>query len=227
VERGPDDLRKRLEAQRAATDWHSDGANAYLIKDIASHIRIAAQELPSGASVLDVGCGTGTVVAELSADLGGRRAVGIDLVRRTHTDPRTLFILADARVLPLPNSSFDVTLVMTVLSSIPEDDHRGQVLREALRVTKPGGLLLVYDFLIKNPTNRFTRPVSLSQLRDELSDTDFAFERVTLNPLLARLIFALPLRSPERWCDRLQRWRLLRQHVLVRAVKRHPNPRTA
>jgi SAM-dependent methyltransferase len=219
VRKGRDDLRGRLEAQRAGSDWRPEGANAYLIKDIGSHIRAAAQAVSPQATLLDVGCGTGEVVADLSADLHGRRAVGIDLVQRSRIDPRIDFILADARSLPLRNSSFDVTLVMTVLSSIPDEVHRGQVLREALRVTKPGGLLLVYDFLVKNPKNRFTRPVSLSNLREELSSTDLAVERVTLNPMLARLVFALPLRSPERWCDRLKRWPVLRQHVLVRAVK--------
>jgi ubiquinone/menaquinone biosynthesis C-methylase UbiE len=219
VKKGSNDLRRRLEEQRAASEWRPVGANAYLIKDIASHIRDAAQGLAPGGWFLDVGCGTGAVVAQLSADLHGRRAVGIDLVQRSRIDPRVEFILADARTLPLRSSSFDLTLVMTVLSSIPEDDNRRQVLREALRVTKPGGVLLVYDFLVKNPTNRFTRPVSVSQLRDELSDTDFAIRRVTLNPLLARLVFALPLRSPERWCDRLERWSALRHHILVRVVK--------
>lgn len=223
--KGSDDLRRRLEAQRAASHWRPEGANAYLIKDIASRIRAAAHGLPPGASFLDIGCGTGTVVADLSNDLRGDRAVGIDLVQRSQTDSRIEFILADARTLPLRSSSFDVTLVMTVLSSIPDDVHRRQVIREALRVTKAGGLLLLYDFLVKNPTNRFTRPVSLSHLREQLSSTDFVLERVTLNPLLARLIFALPLRSPERWCDRLQRWSLFRQHVLVRAVKREPGAR--
>jgi hypothetical protein len=109
---------------------------------------------------------------------------------------------------------------MTVLSSIPDDVHRQQVLREALRVTNCGGLLLIYAFLVKNPTNRFTRPVSLAKLRGELLSTDFEVERVTLNPIIARMVFALPFRSPDKWCGRLQRFSLLRHHVLVRAMKR-------
>jgi ubiquinone/menaquinone biosynthesis C-methylase UbiE len=188
---------------------------------IVTQIREAARDihLPIAARILDLGCGSGSVAGALTEEVNAPRAFGVDLVQSTRLDGRIHFAVADGRNLPFADSTFDLTLVMTVLSSIPSDSDRDRTAREATRVTRTGGVVLVYDFLIKNPLNPFTRGLSLKQLARALDGTQVSVERVTLNPVLTRLVFALPVIDPEAICRRLERWSALRHHVLVRAVK--------
>src|SRR5688572_15477880 len=66
-----------------------------------------------GETVLDVGCGTGSLSATLALT-GASKIVGIDPSRgfieyaRTQiSDPRVTFDVGDAENLPYPNDSFD------------------------------------------------------------------------------------------------------------------------
>jgi SAM-dependent methyltransferase len=99
--------------------------------------------VPDGDRVLDVGCGTGSLVQAL-ADLNRRsELVGIDptpgfimYARQRFTDPRITF--AQAFELPYAESSFDHALSMLVFHLIPTPDKAAKEMR---RVTKPGGIL--------------------------------------------------------------------------------------
>ena len=108
-----------------------------------------------GDSVLDVGCGTGevTLLAKTRAKAGS--VYGIDpapemiaVARRKATRKR---LDIDFRVgviesLPFPDSSIDVVTSSLMMHHLPEDlKVRG--LAEIYRVLKPGGRLLVADFM--------------------------------------------------------------------------------
>jgi SAM-dependent methyltransferase len=106
--------------------------------DKANHI----QELLAGtavASVLEVGCGTGAVLAELVRRKIGQRHVGIDMTNpQEHLDPlvRTLgieFLQYDGGRLPFPDQSFDLVYASHVVEHVP--DPRG-FLAELQRVAK-------------------------------------------------------------------------------------------
>lgn len=115
--------------------------------------RVAAEFLawisvPTGASWGDVGCGTGGLVRSILSSCNPRSVAGVDSsegylaeARRTITDQRASFGLADATVLPWDESSFDATVSGLVLNFVP--DHRGMV-SEMARVTKPGGKVAAY-----------------------------------------------------------------------------------
>ncbi len=67
-----------------------------------------------GQSVLDVGCGTGSLSATLARVTGASKIVGIDLskgridyARTQIADPRITFEVGDAQALPYPEESFD------------------------------------------------------------------------------------------------------------------------
>ena len=79
-----------------------------------------------------------------------------------------------------------------------------------LRVLRPGGTLLWYDFTV-NPFNRDVAGVRLSQLRELFPGTTLRVERVTLAPPLTHLL------APRLWlaCDALQRIPWLRTHLLA------------
>lgn len=101
-------------------------------------------ELPAGSTalVLDAGCGTGSNLRHLASR---GRALGVDLspeaVRLAHERGVTA---ARASVLALPfrDASFDLVTSFDVLYHAWVTDDRAAV-RELVRVTRPGGLLLV------------------------------------------------------------------------------------
>jgi ubiquinone/menaquinone biosynthesis C-methylase UbiE len=90
--------------------------------------------------VLDVGCGFG-VYGLVVQKCGARMSVGIDINREYIKKSRlSLSILADAHALPFRGSCFDIVLMVEVLEHL---SHEVKVLREARRVLKKRGLLLL------------------------------------------------------------------------------------
>ncbi len=59
---------------------------------------------------------------------------------RANRDPLVRFVQGDATALPFPDDSFDVVTLLDVLEHIPDDRAAAA---EALRVTRPGGWILV------------------------------------------------------------------------------------
>jgi ubiquinone/menaquinone biosynthesis C-methylase UbiE len=77
------------------------------------------------------------------------RVVGVDasshfveLARELADDPRVSFAIGDGRDLELPDGAFDVVVLHTTLTHIPECDR---ALDEAYRVLRPDGRLAVFD----------------------------------------------------------------------------------
>lgn len=94
-----------------------------------------------GARVLELGCGTGLILARVAevADT----AVGIDLSEgmAQHARERGLDVqIGSVCDLPFEDDEFDVTCSFKVLAHVPDIDA---ALREAARVTRPGGHLLL------------------------------------------------------------------------------------
>jgi ubiquinone/menaquinone biosynthesis C-methylase UbiE len=104
---------------------------------------------PTGARVLEVGCGTGAVTRELAGWPGVAEVVGLDpsptflaSARRHHPPTNVEFLEGDARALQFPDRSFDVVVFHTTLCHVPEPEP---ALWQAARVLRPGGWLAVFD----------------------------------------------------------------------------------
>jgi len=114
--------------------------------------------------VLDIGCGRGLATIAAAQRMQSGRVVGIDLWRgsdlagNTPEAARANAMLAgvgtrisietgDATALPFADATFDVVVSTTVLHNIPSAAGRCQAIKEALRVLRPGGTLLIFDIL--------------------------------------------------------------------------------
>jgi SAM-dependent methyltransferase len=126
----------------------------------ADHIVRLATEHLAGVpepALLDVGCGVGLV-----HDLVRERfpnVVGVDVAPAALTqaarDGGGRFALYDGRHLPFDGGAFDLTYAVNVLHHVPPDAWDAFA-AELARVTRPGGLVVVFEH---NPRNPLTRMV--------------------------------------------------------------------
>jgi ubiquinone/menaquinone biosynthesis C-methylase UbiE len=111
--------------------------------------------LAEGESVLDVGCGTGTLAIAAKSRVGPLGQVtGIDaspeMIGRANKKARKQgvevhFQTAAAQSLPFQDAAFDVALSTVMLHHLP-DDARAMCISEIRRVLRPGGRFLAIDF---------------------------------------------------------------------------------
>ena len=103
--------------------------------------------LKPGYRLLDIGAGTGRYTSALMAE--GYEVKAVELVRRNidvflKREPTANVVQGDARHMPfVPTASADVTLLLGPLYHLIGDDEKLKALKEAKRVTKPGGLIFV------------------------------------------------------------------------------------
>lgn len=120
--------------------------------------------------ILDVGCGKGNFLRFcLSLGASSQKLHGIDLIQsrvaaaRQQSPASIEFQVGDAQNLPYPDQSVDLVCFFTVFSSILDAETRQNVARQALRVMRPGGLLLWYDMRRSQSTT--TRGLELAEIQ--------------------------------------------------------------
>ena len=138
----------------------------------------------AGTQALDLACGTGDIVFELSRR--GAIVTGLDITHRmveiarsklprvpsteyripstesrvpSTEHPVPTFVVGDMMALPFPDAQFDVVTTGYGLRNVPE--LRG-ALQQIVRVLKPGGTLLSLDF--NRPSNALVRGIYLGYL---------------------------------------------------------------
>jgi SAM-dependent methyltransferase len=96
-----------------------------------------------GASVLDIGCGLGMYVRRFSDFTERARGIDIDVerVKRGAKDGVHGLTLGVAESLPFADNAFDGVVLNEVIEHVTNDRD---TLREALRVTRPGGRVVIF-----------------------------------------------------------------------------------
>lgn len=98
--------------------------------------------------ILDIGCGAGFLTNALAKE--GHRVTGIDLsakslevAKKKDATQSVKYLQLDAFGLPFPEHSFDVVCAMDFLEHV---EMPGQIVREASRLLRPGGLFFFHTF---------------------------------------------------------------------------------
>ena len=119
-------------------------------------------ELKGDERLLDIGCGRGAVLLMAAERLPRGRAVGVDLWSTTDQSgnaeqvtrqnaalegvaDRVELHTADMRSLPFDDGSFDVVVSSLAIHNVPGAGERARAVREAARVLKKGGKLVIAD----------------------------------------------------------------------------------
>ena len=111
-------------------------------------MRYIRRYLPAGGRVLEIGAGTGRYSHALARD--GFAVDAVELVEhnirlfRRNTRPGEAVRIVQGNALDLsafPDDRYDVTLLLGPLYHLYTPQHKRQALTEAIRVTRPGGVI--------------------------------------------------------------------------------------
>ncbi|WP_030916311.1 methyltransferase domain-containing protein [Streptomyces sp. NBC_01527] len=131
---------------------HESVLRSHRWRTAANSAAYLISELRPGMAVLDVGCGPGTITADLAALVAPGRVTAVDtsgeiLDRAAEVAARRgleniEFTTADVHDLDFPDDSFDIVHAHQVLQHVGDPV---QALREMRRVCRPGGIVAARD----------------------------------------------------------------------------------
>lgn len=152
------------------------------------------------AQILDVGCGSGgSLVTFLAVGSEPRNLWGVDILPERVEEaqrkfPSMHFETADARELPYGDASFDVTCESTMFVQLTDESMASAIADEMIRVTRPGGYIVLSDWRYNRPGDKEYVAVSsrrIARLFGVGSRTvSVAAERGSLVPPIGRRLSA-------------------------------------
>ncbi|MCC7021911.1 MAG: methyltransferase domain-containing protein [Thermomicrobiales bacterium] len=107
-----------------------------------------------GQRALDVGAGTGILAERLTHR--GLSVVALDpypqmLEQLQQRQPAVETVVAHGQEIPFPNDTFDLTYSVAVMHHIADSARVRQTIAEMVRVTRPGGRIVIWDHNPLNP----------------------------------------------------------------------------
>ena len=162
---------------------------------------IELANIKPGDSVLDAGCGTGSLTLTAKSYAGPSGKVHgidaapemIDLARKkaARSGLEVVFDVGLIEQLAFPDATFDVVISRLAIHHLP-DDLKRRGFAEILRVLKPGGHLLIADF--KPPSNHVLNHIMSALVGGHMMHTDVW----SLPPMLASAGFVDISSGPTR-----------------------------
>ncbi|WP_341954414.1 methyltransferase domain-containing protein [Salinibacterium sp. TMP30] len=134
--------------ERYTHGHHESVLKSHTWRTIANSAAYLEPHLQAGLSLLDIGCGPGTITAEFAERLSPGKVVGLDAAPAAIEKASAFaavnlsFIVGDAYALPFGDNSFDLVHAHQTLQHLADPVA---ALREMKRVAKPGGLIAVRD----------------------------------------------------------------------------------
>ena len=163
---------------------------------IARLLRRAGWTSLSDLRAFEAGCSTGynlRLLVQWGArpeNLAGMNLDGgaVDYCRAHASDIRVH--AGSAASIPEPDGRFDLSLAFTLYSSVPDEDVAHSISRELYRITRPGGLILIYDMRRRNPRNPDVHPITREDIRRWFPRCPMKAHAITLAPPAARRVGA-------------------------------------
>jgi ubiquinone/menaquinone biosynthesis C-methylase UbiE len=140
-------------------------------RSLRSHGGFFLPFLRPGMTVLDCGCGPGTITLDIAAHIGHGQVTGVDVhaaqIRQAMETAaarridNARFLPADAYQLPFPSDGFDAVFSHALLEHLRAP---GKALSEFLRALRPGGRLGACSpdwggFMLAPPTQELTQAI--------------------------------------------------------------------
>ena len=198
----------------------------YRLRAVSSAMLVKAGMTDLGAChALDVGCGGGGWLRTLVEwGLPPDRAHGVDLIPERVAAARSIspagmdLRVTDGGVLPYPAGMMDIVTANTVFSSILDPAIRLRLAEDMKRVCRPAlagkaaGVIMVFDFRIKDPRNPDTVAIGKAEIRRLFPACAIEFRSLTLAPPLSRRLapWSMPLVAALEWFVPF-----LRTHILA------------
>lgn len=159
----------------------------------ADEWRFVSHRVPRGARVLDIGCGNGALLHALAPRVS--RGAGVDAsaamvehaTARFAGHPQLSAHRVDSPTLPFDDATFDVVVSMLSFRYLDWDP----ILREIVRVARPGARLLVVD-MVASPADVRDMP---RLIRDKLRAAVGELQRPTYRASLRNMV------SRDAWRD--------------------------
>jgi len=164
--------------------------------------------------LLDYGCGDGAVAPYFLRYFPDGIYDGVDVssesIRQASANqlPGCGFSVTDGQRLSFPSASFDVVFVANVFHHIPRNEQAA-IMRELLRVLRPGGRIFVFEHNPFNPVTRYLvsicpfdrdarllRPAYLRRLMHESGASDLQIHHMLFFPRHKFFSRLIPL---EKW----------------------------
>jgi len=174
--------------------------NLSIVNEIRSQIKkyFLSQNMSlADKKILDIGCSGGNIFDTLlELEALEENMTGVDIRADRIKDardayPKSLFYEMDATQLAFKKDSYDIVTIFTVMSSISERKVREDVANELVRVLKPNGILIFYDFRYNNPRNHNVTKLNRKDIDKLFPAMDKDIRLITLLPPLARRLGAL------------------------------------
>jgi len=144
--------------------------------------------------IADIGCGAGTWLMEfiqwgaLPENLRGIDLMPDRLEMARKRLPAADLHLGNAAELPWEDESCDIVTQFVVFTSIREVTLKRAIAKEMLRVLKPGGVVLWFDFRVDNPRNSAVEGIRKKEVLSLFPGCEVEVRPAVLAPPLCRSI---------------------------------------
>jgi SAM-dependent methyltransferase len=173
--------------------------------------RLAVQPLAE-RRILDLGCGGGEeMIRHVLYGADPRKVAGVDLQFPRLAGLKRRFaglnaVQADAARLPFADASFDLVSQATMMTLVLDPEVRTRIAAEMVRVCKPSGAILWFDYRYSNPANRDARGIGAAEIRRLFPGCEVSLRAVSLAPPLARRLVRLGVTVCRvvEWCPPLR-----------------------